>query len=183
MRSLHAALAPYDFTREDGSLVRVKGDLRAKVSYYLNRTLGVTPEWEIKDLRTEELFLKIFPRWPEIPVEVHRIGAFSKSLTPWWDKDDLEGPAQMAAAVIEHVIPWFERAWPLEAQAREWHYREGALESRGYGGHNFVCLILTLHRMGEFEEVRALLNKPVPRTAIQSSVEMVAKVRDHLGYA
>lgn len=183
VRALRSLLIPQGFIGEKDSWERVEGDLRARISYCSIPTLGVTPEYQMTDIRTEKLFLEIFPAWPQLPLYAHRIGILTKTLTPWWDRKDPEGPTQMATAVREQILPWLDRPWPLEVQAREWFHREKAMESRGYGGPIFICLVLTLHRMGEFDEVSALLNKPIPRTAIQSNVEMIAKVRDYLGYS
>jgi hypothetical protein len=145
---------------------------------------GVAVNCALRDLETEKIYLEIFPEAVSFPEPYHAMGYFIEGHNGWWATEEPEAPADMAAAVLNHVIPWFDRPLPLEVQAREWYFRERQLERlRGGGGFGAIALVLTLHRMGEFEEARMLLNAPTPRTAIESNVKNFARVRDYLGYA
>lgn len=146
-------------------------------------TGGVTVNVAMKDLKTEELYLKIFPSRSLLPIEYERIGFFTDGYDRWWKTDDPDGPAKMAADVLAYAVPWFDRPWPLEDQAREWYRRDQLLDRpRGWGGNHAIRLVLTLHRMGAFADARTLLTAPTPRTAIPSAVEDFACVRAYLGY-
>lgn len=149
--------------------------------------MGSTIEYNLADVETEALFLQIFPEWPRMPTMSRRVGQMMTSRdpprrTPWWMLDDPEGPRQMIVALEQEVLPWFDRPWPLEAQAEEWFFRDMALKGQHHLTHNVVCLSLTLHRMGAFEDVRLLLDQPLRSRPSQSEVEMIAKVREALGY-
>jgi hypothetical protein len=143
---------------------------------------GVMVNFDMKDLETEKLFLSIFAASGaiQLPTIGARIGELIDGYDRWWKKDEPTGPAEMAQAVVDRGLPWFDRVRSLEEQAANWYGRAGALTSPGYHSPSLVGLALTLYRMGELEEACRVLNKPVPRTAIPSSVEKVALVRDWL---
>lgn len=182
-KALDDALRPFGFERQGDDWIRVRGDMWECVNRQSSWLGGVTVNLDMKDLQTEKLFLSIFASSGAIqmPTIGARIGELIDGYDRWWKKDEPNGPAEMAQAVVEHGLPWFDRVRTLEEQAANWYGRAGALTSRGYHGSSLVGLALTLYRMGEREEACRVLSKPVPRTAIRSSVEKVARVRDWLG--
>jgi len=109
-----------------------------------------------------------------------RIDSLIGDCSRWWRQDEADGPSDMADTVLKHGLPWFDRVRTLEQQAEHWYGRKTALTERGYHGGLLIKLALTLYRMGELCEAGEVLCKPVPRTAIPSSVEDVAKVREWL---
>jgi hypothetical protein len=137
----------------------------------------------MKDLETEKLFLEVFGSEGAIqmPPTQTRIGTLIDGYDRWWKKDEPNGPANMAEAVVKYGLPWFDRVRSLDEQAANWYARETALTSRGYFGPGLVGLALTLWRMGEFREACEVLRKPVPKTAIPASVASVARLREWLG--
>lgn len=182
-KALNDALAPLGFERRKDEWTRIRGEICAMVHRQSSWLGGVTVNVALKDVETEKLFLAIFPDATQFPAENHRMGWFTDGYDRWWETDDPEAPADMARAVITHAVPWFDRPWPLEDQAREWYAMEPALQRpRGAGGFVQIGLVLTLHRMGRFEEASTLVHAPVPRTAIEANVERMAKVRAYLGY-
>jgi len=136
-----------------------------------------------KDLETEKLYLEIFaPRGAiQMPATDAAIGQLIDGNSRWWTKDDPDGPADMASAVLKYGLPWFDRVGTLEEQAANWYGRDQALSVRGYHGRSLVGLALTLYRMGQITEACRVLGKPVPKTAIPASVEDVRWVRAWLG--
>lgn len=182
-KALDDALRPLGFARRGDDWIRVRGDMWECVHRHASWLGGVTVDLLQKDLATEKLFLEIFAAEGAIqmpPVDV-RIGQLIGGVSRWWTKDELDGPADMAASVVDFGLPWFDKVRTLEQQAADWYNRKGALTVRGYHGGSLVKLALTLYRMGEREEACRILAKPVPRTAIPSSVADVARVRDWLG--
>lgn len=180
---LDAALSPLGFKRNKDDWVRIRGDFEATVNRQSSWLGGVAVNFALKDLETEKLYLEIFPEAVVFPAPYHSMAYFIKGHSGWWATEDPDAPADMAASVLTYVVPWFERTWPLEVQAREWYFRDRQFERlRGAGGFGAIALALTLHRMGEFEDARKLLNAPTPRTAIGSNIKDFARVRDYLGY-
>ncbi|WP_091743099.1 DUF4304 domain-containing protein [Phenylobacterium immobile] len=183
-KALDAALRPIGFERNKDDWTRIRGDFEATINRQSSWLGGVAVNCALKDLVTERLYLEIFPEAVVFPVPYRRMGEFIEGHDGWWATEDPDAAADMATAVLNNVIPWFEQPWPLEVQAREWYFRERQLERlRGGGGFGAIGLVLTLHRMGEFDDVRKLLNAPTPRTAIESNVKNFARVREYLGYA
>ncbi len=116
-----------------------------------------------------------------MPAVDERIGTLIDGYDRWWKSDEPNGPSEMADTVIRYGLPWFDRVRTLEEQAENWCARKTVLMDRSYHGRSLVHLALTLYRMGEVREACDVLRKPVPRTAIESSVRDVAKVRKWLG--
>lgn len=182
-RSLDQVLAPVGFKRSGDDWVRVRGNMWECVNRQSSWLGGVTVNFLMKDLETERLFLTIFgPQGAvEMPPIDTRIGALIDGYDRWWKNDEPNGPSEMAKAVLEYGLPWFDRVRTLEQQAEHWFARKTALSARGYHGQSLVGLALTLHRMGELAEACEVLRKPVPKTAIPASVQHVAKVQAWLG--
>lgn len=182
-KTLDGLLRPLGFKRAGDDWVRVRGDMWECVNRQSSWLGGVTVNLYMKDLETEKLFLEIFgPTGAvQMPAIDTRIGALMDGFDHWWKSDDPDGPSTLAMAVVEKGLPWFDRVRTLEEQADNWFNRRGALSSRGYHGPSLVGLALTLYRMGETAEACDVLRKPIPKTAIPASVEMVAKAREWLG--
>jgi len=141
--------------------------------------LGVTVNFFMKDLKTEELFLQIFGSEGAIqmPPRSARIGALVDGFDRWWKSDEADGAKTLADALVGYGLPWFDKAPTLEQQAEHWYGRRTALSERGYNGPSLIGLALTLYRLGEVGEACEVLRKPVPKTAIQASVRAVSRVR------
>jgi hypothetical protein len=163
--------------------VRTRDDIWECVNRQVSNYYGVTINFYINDLEAEKLYLDVFASDGAIrmPPIYTRLGALIDGYDRWWRSDEPNGPANMIADLVKYGLPWFDRVRTLEQQAEQWCDRKGALASRGYHGQSLIRLALTLYRMGEIDEACEVLRKPVPRTAIQSSVQMVAKVREWLG--
>lgn len=181
--ALDRVLDPMGFKRSGDDWVRVRGDMWECVNRQTSWLGGVTVNLLMKDLETEKLFLSIFG--PEGAIQMPpidtRIGALIDGYDRWWKREELDGPNEMAEAVVRYGLPWFDRVRTLEQQAVNWFGRRTALSERGYHGASLVGLALTLHRMGEGEEACEVLRKPVPKTAIPANIERVARVRRWLG--
>jgi len=180
-KALHEALTPLGFIRHKDDWVRIRGEIWECVNRQSSWVgAGVTANLMVRNLETERLYVEIFQAKGVIGMPwgaSTRIGTLIDGYDRWWPKDEPDGPMEMADAVLQFGIPWFDRVRSLEEQAELWYGREGAITRRGYHGPSLVGLALTLFRMGEFDEALEVTKKPVPRTAIASSVEMVAQVR------
>lgn len=182
-KALDEVLRPLGFKRAGDDWVRVRGDMWECVNRQSSWLGGVTVNLYVKDLETEKLFLEIFSADGAIqmpPID-ERIGILIDNFDHWWKNDEPDGPREMAQAVVEHGLPWFDKVRTLAEQAEHWYARSTALTSCGYGGPSLVGLALTLYRMGELREACEVLRKPVPKTAIPASVQRVAKVREWMG--
>ncbi len=180
-KALDKALSPHGFTRDGDDWIRIRGDMWECVNRQSSWLGGVTVNLEMKDLETEKLFLEIFAPSGAIqmqPISV-RIGNLIDGYDRWWEKD--EPVSSLTEAVLQYGLPWFERVRTLPQQAENWYGRKTALTGRGYHWPSLVELALTLYRMGEPAEACEVLRKPVPRTAIQSAVDKVARTRAWLG--
>jgi len=183
-KALDLALRPFGFTRQGDDWIRIRGDMFECINRQSSWLGGVTVNLDVKDLETEKLFLEIFADEGAIQIlssKEARIGELIDGYDRWWKKDEPNGPAEMAEAVVRYGLPWFDPILSLEEQAANWFDREGALTSRGYHWPSLVQLALTLYRMGEVEEACRVVNKPVPRTAHPAAAQKVAKVRNWLG--
>jgi hypothetical protein len=181
-KALDQLLTPLGFARTGDDWVRVRGDMWACVNRQASRLLGVTVNLAMKDLETEKLFLQIFADQGAVlmpPVEV-RIGEVIDGRDRWWKSDQPDGPRELAEAVRDYGLPWFDAVHTLEQQAEHWFARKTALTGPGYAAPSLIRLALTLYRMGELDEARQVVSKPVPRTAVPSGVQSVAKVREWL---
>jgi hypothetical protein len=180
-KALDEALRPFGFKRNGDDWIRVRGDMWECVNRQSSWLGGVTTNLYMKDLETEKLFLEIFA--PEGAIQMPpistRVGTLIDGYDRWWSKDEPNGPADMAEAVVTYGLPWFDKVRTLEEQAAHWFGRRTA--SRGYHGQPMIGLALTLYRMGELEEACETLRRPVPKTAIPASVKSVASVRKWLG--
>ena len=185
VKALDDALRPLGFERTGDDWVRVRGDMWECVNRQSSNLSGVTVNLSVKDLVTEKLFLEIFGGDGAIllpPIQA-RIGEIIDGYDRWWTSKEPNGPKELADVVLKHGLPWFDRVRTLEQQAECWFVRKTALTSRGYHGLSLVGLALTLYRMGELEEAREVVRKPVPKTAIPANVRWVTKVREWLDQA
>jgi hypothetical protein len=139
---------------------------------------GTTANLWSKDLATEELLRQAIP-WKhplDLIPSVYRIGTLMNGNDRWW-KNDPDGPIELAEAIKAHAPSFFETRRSLEDQARcfgraEPRWKPGSTASRIY-------LALTLYRMGEMEEARAVLQNP-PKTAPASWLAQAESVREWL---
>jgi len=185
VKALDDALRPLGFERTGDDWVRVRGDMWECVNRQSSNLSGVTVNLSVKDLVTKKLFLEIFGGDGAIllpPIQA-RIGEVIDGYDRWWTSKEPNGPKELADVVLKHGLPWFDRVRTLEQQAECWFVRKTALTSRGYHGLSLVGLALTLYRMGELEEAREVVRKPVPKTAIPANVRWVTKVREWLDQA
>lgn len=185
VKALDQRLSPLDFKRRGDDWVRVRGDMWECVNRQPSTLYGVTVNLSMKDLETEKLFLEIFGGEGAIlmpPIDV-RIGELIDGYDRWWTSKEPNGPQELADAVLKHGLPWFDSVRTLEQQAEHWFARRTALMARGYHGPSLIGLALTLYRMGELQEAREVVRKPVPKTAIPGSVRSVATVREWLDRA
>lgn len=179
-KALDEALRPLDFKRSGDDWIRVRGDMWECVHRHSSWLGGVTVEFFMKDLETEKIFMEIFG--PEGAIQMPAISASMGQLIDGYGRkwgDDPNGPADMVEAVLRYGLPWFDKVRSLEDQASQWFAR--GTTSRGYYSPSMIGLALTLFRMGELDEACETLRKPVPKTAIPTSVKKVATVRKWLG--
>lgn len=184
-KALDDALRPLGFRRMGDDWRRIRGDMWECVNRQSSNLSGVTVNLSAKDLVTEKLFLEIFGGEGAIlmpPIQA-RIGEVIDGYDRWWTSEEPNGPKALVDAVLKHGLPWFDRVRTLEQQAECWFARRTAFTSRGYHGLSLVGLALTLYRMGELQEAREVVRKPVPKTAIPANVRRVAKVREWLDHA
>ncbi|MFC3077637.1 DUF4304 domain-containing protein [Phenylobacterium terrae] len=181
-KALDKVLRPLGFERNRDDWIRVRGDIWECVNRQSSWLGGVNVNLFVKDLETEKLYREIAgSEHAVIPQGGTRISDLIGGADRWWKTDDPDGPAELAELVLRVGVPWFDKVRTLEEQAEQWFFRSVALTTSGYHWPTLVGLALTLHRMGEAEEACRVVRKPVPRTANQSSVEKVAKVRAWLG--
>ena len=151
-------LKPIGFVRAGREWIRHFGTIEEGVDLQTSPIAGTTANLWSKDLATEELLREAVP-WLNPAVMLifpRRIGQLMSGRDRWW-KNDPNGPAELSAALQEHVDPFFEARRSLEAQAINY----GRLSSKW--GPSQINLALTLYRMGEVEEACRVLENP-PRT-------------------
>lgn len=175
------ALRQHGFERRGSDWVRIRGELEETVNIQPSYLGGRTVNLLIKNLETEKIYVRIFASEGAIRMGSisARIGELIDNYDRWWG-DEPTGPEEMADLTVRFGLPWFDRFQTLEDQAANWYGRYST-QTRGYHGPSLIGLGLTLYRMGEIDEACAVLSKPVPRTAIKTSVETVARVREWLG--
>jgi hypothetical protein len=145
-------------------------------------TGGVTVNLFQKDLQTEKLYIEVFgPNESRAHLAGDaRIGHLIDGYDRWWTKDEPNGPQELAQAVIEHGLPWFDRVRTLEEQAISWYGRDLILNNdRGYGQH-VILLALTLYRMGQYDDACRIVRHPTPRHPLPGTVERTARLREWL---
>lgn len=188
-KALTKLLQPLGFQRDGYDWIRVRGDIWECVNLQISWLGGVTANIEMKDLETEKI-LQSIPCDPPIflqPVST-RIGRLIDQHDRWW-KNDPNGPEELAEAVSTYGLPWFDTVRTVEDQADRWYGRARASlwRSSDYplGGvspwrMSIVPLAVTLYRMGELAEARALFEAPVPKTANPLSVTRGRRVQQWL---
>jgi hypothetical protein len=183
VKALGDLLTPLGFERSGGDdWTRVRGDMWECVNRQAS-WMGVTVNLLMKDLETEKLFLAVFGAGGavQMPPVSRRVGELIDGYDRWWKSDEPDAPKEMAEAVLQYGLPWFDRVRTLEQQAEHWYGRKTILSARGYHGMTYANLALTLYRMGETAEACETLRKPVPKMAIPSGVKMAATMREWLG--
>lgn len=167
-RALDRALTPLGFVREDRGWIRQRGEIRDWVDLQKSSIDGsVTVNLFAKNLETERI-LRSIPCEKGLGIRQfgQRIGELIDGRDRWW-KNDPDGPAEVAEAVLQHGIPWLERVRSLEDEASNW-YGRGTTGS--WRKPNLTVLAVTLFRLGALQEALALFEEPVPRTAIPTLV-------------
>lgn len=166
-QSLHKVLQPLGFRRKGSDWIRVRGDMWECVNLQTSSVAGVTANIEMKDLETERILQSIPCEAPIFMSPVsRRIGQLIDGYDKWWKNDSL-GPAELVEAVQAYALPWFEKVRSLGDQAAQWYGRGG---DRPWRSPSNVVLAVTLYRMGELAEARALFETPPPKTAVPSFV-------------
>lgn len=173
-KSLDRLLKPLGFERDGYDWIRVRGGMWECVNLQISWVAGVTANIEMKDLETEKI-LQSIPCDPAIflaPARM-RIGHLIDRHDRWW-KNDPDGPEELTEAVRTFGLPWFDTVRTVEDQAERWYGRGNSSLWRS-SDHplgrvspwrsSIVELAVTLYRMGEFAEARALFEAPVPKTA------------------
>lgn len=181
-QALDTALRPFGFTREGDDWVRVRGDMWECVNRQSRWLGGVTVNLFQMDLKTDQLYVEIFgpdePR-PFVAQDM-RIGKLINGYDRWWTRDDVNGPEEMAQAVVKFGLPWFDRVRTIEEQAVHWYGRDVILpDERQYGQRNLV-LALTLWRLGLHDEVRRLAERKPRRTSPEWDIQRMARLREWL---
>lgn len=180
--ALQSALEPHQFDRRGDDWIRVRGDIWECVNRQAGRG-GVTVNLYMRDLQTEKLYRKVFADDPaaETPAIYQRLGILIDGYDHWWKAGERDSARNMAAALVEHGLPWFDRVRTLEDQAEIWFRRSIAHSTPSYYGYPLVQLALTLYRMGEVEEACALVRRPPPRTALPDMIAKVSRTSEWLG--
>ncbi len=167
-KALDRTLTPLGFVRESAGWIRQRGEIQDWVD--LQKSWidgGVTVNLFAKNLETERILSSIScEKGLGIRQFGQRIGELIDGYDRWW-KNDPEGPAEMADAVLVYGIPWFERVRSLEDEASIW-YGRGTTGS--WRKPNLVVLAVTLFRLGALEEALGLFDEPEPKTAIPTLV-------------
>jgi hypothetical protein len=156
--AIDKVLKPIGFVRAGREWIRQVGTVEEGVDLQTSQIAGATANFWSKDLATEALLPDAVP-WLQPAIMVvfsTRIGQLMCGQDRWW-KNDPNGPAELSAALQEHVDSFFEARRSLEAQAINY----GRLSTKW--GPSQINLALTLYRMGEVEEACRALEKP-PRT-------------------
>ena len=159
--ALDRLLQPLGFRREGNDWTRIRGDMWECIDLQTSAIAGVTANVAAKDLATERILRGIPCTKPLFmpPVEV-RIGQLIDGYDKWWRKDP-NGPAELVEAVQVYGLTWFDKVRTLEDQAARWYGRGG---DRPWRSPSMIRLAVTLYRMGEISEARALFETPAPRT-------------------
>ena len=173
VKALDAALKPLGFVRSGNDWVRLRGNIWDCVNRQKSWIDGgVTANLFAKDLETDRILRSVackYELWVR-PTDT-RIGALIDGNDRWW-KNDPNGPAELAEAVLKFGIPWFDRVQTLEDQADLWYGRASTVHSWSTG--KMFELAVTLYRMGAVDEALALFETPVRRTEV---AQMLARGR------
>jgi hypothetical protein len=179
---MEMALKPLGFQRRGSLWVRVRGDMEETVEIERLQPSGCTVQVGARDIETDKLYCEIFGLnsngYGLGPVTL-RIGELIDGYGREWGSEP-EGPEDMADKVLRFGIPWFDKVRTLKDQAENWYGRHSKV-TRGYFGPSMIRLALTLYRMGERDEACQVLRKPVPKTAIPTWIDKVARVRAWMG--
>lgn len=168
-KAIDRALAPLGFERSGKDWIRLRGDIWDCVNLQNSWVDGsVTVNLYAKDLETERI-LKAIECGAVLGIRLagERIGMLIDGYDRWW-KNDPNGPAELAEAVREYGLPWFDRVSTLEDQAAHWYFRTATAQP--WRKPNLTALAVTLYRLGQAEEALALFEAPVPKTAIATLV-------------
>jgi hypothetical protein len=169
IKAIDRILQPLGFVREGRDCIRIRGDIWDCVNLQKSWIDGsVTVNLYAKDLETERI-LKSIPCQAVLGIRLfgQRIGQLIDGYDRWW-KNDPNGPAELAEAVLTHGVPWFDRIQSLEDQASLWHFRTATAQP--WRRSDLPALAVTLYRLGELDEALALFEAPVPKTAIKTVV-------------
>lgn len=171
IKALDRALEPLGFVRQGAKKdwIRTRGDISDWVNLQKSGIDGaVTVNLFGTDLETDRLLrsipCKVLP-WLR-PITT-RIGTLMDGRDRWW-KNNPEGPAEVAAAVLTYGIPWFERIKSLEDEASLWFGRSAT--AAPWRKPNLSALAITLFRMGELDEALALYEAPPPKTYMERAL-------------
>ncbi|HEX2802306.1 MAG TPA: DUF4304 domain-containing protein [Phenylobacterium sp.] len=166
-KALDKLLQPLGFRREGNDWIRVREGMWERVNLQISWVAGVTANVAMKDLETEKILNSITCEKPILmsPVVI-RIGQLIDRHDRWW-RNAPNGPAELTEAVEIYGLPWFDEVRTLEDQVARWY---GGGRTRPWRGSSMTDLAVTLYRMGEFAEARALFDAPVPKTAIPGLV-------------
>lgn len=166
------------FTRQGKEWVREIGTLVEHVGLQASSIAGTTANLWSYDTATNDLLKAAMPWKPDagMVLSAMRIGQLMDGHDRWW-KNDPNGPTELAEAIKTHAPSFFETRRSLQDQAlyfgrAEPRWKPGSTASRIY-------LALTLYRMGEMEEARAVLQNP-PKTAPASWLAQAESVREWL---
>jgi len=162
-KALDRALHPLGFAREAKDWVRLRGDLREEVNLQRSWVDGsVTVNLFAKNLQTERI-LKSIACETALGVRMfgQRIGELIDGRDRWW-KNDPDGPAELAEAVLAVGIPWFEQIQSLEDEAIK---RYGRGTTGTWSKPNLATLAVTLFRLGALDEALSLFDEPQPKMA------------------
>lgn len=171
-KAIDDVLRPVGFSRQGSNWIRTRGDIEEKVNLQKSWIDGsVTVNLYARDIETDKILKNIdCEEWLGIIQFGARIGELIDGRDRWW-KNNPNGPAEVAAAVSSHGIPWFDRVRTLEEQIDQWYGRSVAYP---WNKPNLPAFAVTLYRLGMLDEALALFEAPVPKTAISN---LVAKGR------
>lgn len=160
-QALDRVLAPAGFTREKMLWSRTRGDIRDEVFLDRNWLDGsMMADLRMRDLVTEEI-LRGMPADPPLflwPISIPA-GFLLEKQKQWWRKDE-NGPEELAAAVQNFGLPWFDQVHTLEDEGAVWIRNSFPL---GMHPASFSVRVVTLYRLGAIDEAIALLVAAKPR--------------------
>lgn len=176
--AIDEVLKPMGFARQGKEWTRKIGTVIEQVGLQVSSIAGTTANFWSYDAATNDLLKTATPWKPDagMVLSTQRIGQLIDGYDRWW-KNDPNGPIELAEAIRTHAPPFFEMRRSLEDQARCF----GRAQPRWTSGNTAsrIYLALTLYRMGETEEARAVLQNP-PKTAPASWLAQAESVREWL---
>ena len=147
--ALDDLLVPEGFERQGDEWIRERDGFLDIVNKQVSVYLGVTANVMCKDLTSQKILLEVVPKGsPRLNFpDVFRVSELMGVPDLWWRRDP-KGPAEMAEALRDYGLPYFDRMRSLEFQLSK--LGRGALMR--HVSPTRLYRAVTLYRLGEFKE-------------------------------